>query len=147
MKLLRFISIFSAALYIIVYLVIMIVFLVQINNPPDFKKFDAVDSLMTCFIAYNLIFDWLGIPVSILLIWKEITMEFFQFLKHNAGEETDDVSLHLLDILDAGLMLLYFMNPLNWFYFVWNLFMGRLDFGELATLDPGEDESDYYKAY
>jgi hypothetical protein len=51
----------------------------------------------TLFIAYNLLLH-VGTELSnIVIILKEISMEYFQFLSQDAGHDTDDVSLGLHD--------------------------------------------------
>lgn len=100
---------------------------------------------MVCLVGYNLIFDSLALPVNTIIIIKELTMEFFQVMKHNAGSETDDVSLGLTDIADALVTLSFFLNPFNIATFIWQLIMGRINFGEIAAENPGENEDEYYK--
>ncbi len=96
-------------------------------------------------VAYNLIFDWLAVPLNMMIIIKEISMEFFQVLKHNAGTEGDDVSIGLMDIADMVITVGFFLNPFNMLTFIWQFLMGRVDLGEIGGENPGEDEKSYYK--
>ena len=145
MKFFRFLSFSVAFLWNFFYFFTVGVFIYQIYNPPEWRDYDLVNAFAMCLVGYNLIFDALALPVNTVIIVKELSMEFFQMLKHNAGEESDDVSLGLMDIADALVTISFFLNPFNIATFIWQLVMGRVDFGEIAAEHPGENEQDYYK--
>jgi hypothetical protein len=99
---------------------------------------------MTMWFAYNLMFDSLSLPVNFIIIIKEFSMEFFQTLKHNAGEDSDDVSLQFEDIEDTFWTIVTLINPMNWYETIYDLFNGTVEIGELSGEKEGEDESNYF---
>jgi hypothetical protein len=67
------------------------------------------------FVAYNLILN-VGTEFSnLVIIIKEISIEYFQFLRDDAGHETDDVSLGLHDWYFLGRAIMELFNPFWWF--------------------------------
>jgi hypothetical protein len=77
-------------------------------------------------VAYNLIFDAFILPLNFILIFKELSMEFFQFLHKNAGTGNDDVSIGLIDITDTFITIAFFLNPFNLLTFIWKFVTGRV---------------------
>ena len=63
--------------------------------------------------AYFAMFDSLGLPVSIAVIIKEVSMEFFQFLKRNAGAKNDNISLGFTDLMYMIQEWIDFFNPVS----------------------------------
>lgn len=51
------------------------------------------------FIGFFFINNAYALPVSFLTVFKEFSMEFFQFLKRNAGSRGDNVSLGFGDLM------------------------------------------------
>ena len=65
---------------------------------------------------------WSIIPINDFILVKELTMEFFQFLNLDAGRETDNISLGFADIAYAWQDLIFIINPLTWFDYIWGAF-------------------------
>ena len=89
---------FDTALWrFVTYWFIFTVWMIQTYDPPPWFQKGVFPLMMNIFLAYNLIFDAFLLPVDWTIITKELSMEFFQMLKSNAGSDDDDVSLGLVD--------------------------------------------------
>jgi len=59
----------------------------------DKTKYDFVDIFINMCLGYNIILHFTIIPINLFIIGKEISMEYFQFLRGDAGTESDNISL------------------------------------------------------
>jgi len=66
------------------------------------------------FIAYNLIIHLPILPINFVIIFKEFTMEYFQFLGV-AGSDSDDVSLGFNEFWKLWFAIFELFNPFWWF--------------------------------
>ena len=58
---------------------------------------------------------------------KELSLEFIQLVKSNAGSDDDDISLRLVDIVDTAVDIGMFLNPINIIGFIIKLVAGKID--------------------
>ena len=66
-----------AIFYMLSWFGAMIIWYIEIYYPPEWLKVDAPTVLFNLFLAYNFIFDFLGVPQSFFIIVKEFSLEFF----------------------------------------------------------------------
>lgn len=120
------------------YITILIIWIVQTYDPPPWFQTGAFPLLMNIYLAYNLIFDAFLLPIDWTIVTKELSMEFFQFLKSNAGSKDDDVSLGLVDQLNFWLWVGFILNPYNWVLAIVSFFSTpdpNLDYGSTGKND------------
>ena len=128
----------AAITQLVLYFGFMITWIVEIYYPPAWLVWGPITVFGNLFISYNLLFDVLNVPISIEIILKEFTLEFFQLINGNVNPDTDDISLGLVDIIDTFITIGFFLNPVNIFGFFWKVLTGKmsLDFGgEIAELE------------
>ena len=83
----------------------------QINSPPEWQEKNLFVIFTHLFIGYFVVMDGFSLPVSLVIIVKELSMEFFQFLKRNAGSKNDNVSLGLIDFFYFFTTGIFNLNP------------------------------------
>lgn len=127
LKFFRFLNLMQAVFFLLEYLGGMGVWIFEVYNPPSWTNFDLVYLYSNMMVASILMLDTWTLPVNVVLIVKELSMEFFQFLKKNAGTSSDDVSLGLVDITDFFVTLSFFLNPFNLAVFLWKFVTGKVD--------------------
>ena len=77
MKFFRLISLAVAFIWNLIYFLVVALFWYQIYNPPQWRQYDFFFSFSICLVAFNLLFDWLAVPLNTMIIIKELSMEFF----------------------------------------------------------------------
>lgn len=75
---------------------------------------NMVSMIESMFLTYNLFLHLPILAFSFVIVVKEISMEFFQFVKDDAGAEGDDISLGFHDILLLFDDVLYLVDPFAW---------------------------------
>jgi hypothetical protein len=68
-------------------------------------------------LVYNLIIHLSIVPINSVIILKEFSMEYYQFLgmPDIVGTDQDDVSLGFHEVFELGLAILQLFNPWWWF--------------------------------
>lgn len=103
------------------------ILMVYFTSFDDEEQWDAVSLFEAMFLGYNILLNVTILPINWLLISKEITMPFIQFLSPNAGHNDDDISINTDDI---RLTFLDFLNPFTYwnmiFYKIFNFSMRDL---------------------
>jgi len=99
MKFIRIGSLFLAWLYLIVYVAFSIL-LVVILDDLDGSDVTYMSMFTVMTLSYNLIFHTPVLLVNLMIIIKEISMEFIQFVNEVAGTGMDDYSLATGNLLD-----------------------------------------------
>ena len=133
---LRMFSLMCATIFMVMWLSVFGFWYLEIYYPPSWMKYDVIDLFVNLFFAYNVIFDSLAVPASFAIIVKELSLEFFQFLKKDTQAEEDNLSLNLIDIADTWISIGFILNPLNIFVFFWKFLTGKID----TTDIEGEEE-------
>lgn len=112
MKFIRLISLMSAVVYTIGY---GFATFKMFENSLDWDKEepDFIKVYYTLFLAYNLILNIGTEWANLAIIIKEFSLEYFQFLRDDAGHDTKDVSLGFHDFYMLGEAIFEFFNP-NW---------------------------------
>ena len=90
---LRFWSLVSAIMYTIVYAVNVFEWYDMLYIVTDKSQYDFVTIFINMCLGYNIVLHSSVIPINVFIVFKEISMEFFQFLRDDAGQDTDDISL------------------------------------------------------
>lgn len=101
-KLIRFISLAAAIGYLFMFFGFGVTSVAELEEPYEWKEHNMFFIFTELFLVYFFFFDSVGVPVSIAIILKETSMEFFQFFKRNAGARNDNVSLGFTDIIAIG---------------------------------------------
>uniref|UniRef100_A0A7S3CM11 Uncharacterized protein n=1 Tax=Strombidium rassoulzadegani TaxID=1082188 RepID=A0A7S3CM11_9SPIT len=96
-KVIRIVSYFAAILYSIGYFTAAFKF-VDIYFDLDDQDPSFIQVYYALFIAYNLMMHAGTELGSLVIIFKEISMRYFQLVRGDAGTKTDDVSLSLHDV-------------------------------------------------
>uniref|UniRef100_A0A7S3IFV7 Uncharacterized protein n=1 Tax=Strombidium inclinatum TaxID=197538 RepID=A0A7S3IFV7_9SPIT len=114
-KFIRLLVLVQAAIHASIYLFFLVRFLFLTFLTVSNTKDDLVTLTEDMFLGYNLLVGLPPLLIDVVIIIKEVSMEFFQFLRDDAGANTDDVSLGFHDwwlLFDAILDL---VNPWYWF--------------------------------
>ena len=84
-RMFRFWSFFGAIVYNLVFLGMALEWWDMLYIVGDKTKYDFLDIFINMFLGYNIVLHFTIIPVNMFIILKEISMEFFQFLRTDAG--------------------------------------------------------------
>lgn len=95
----------SAWLYVIVYVVVTADWIYQLYMEPavEYAAYDFISVMGNMFLAYNVVFNIPILPVSIMVMLKEFTLELFPPLL----DQDEDEQLDLEDAEDA-------VSPVSW---------------------------------
>ena len=89
----RFWSGISAVVYTFAYFVAVFDWYDMLYIIDDKSEYDFVTIFINMFLGFNIVLHVTAIPINFFIIAKEISMHWFQFLRGDAGSETDDISL------------------------------------------------------
>ena len=89
----RFWSFIFAVTYNFVFTMMALEWWDMLYITADKTKYDFVDIFINMVLGYNMVLHFTIIPINFFIIIKEISMEFFQFLRGDAGSDTDNISL------------------------------------------------------
>lgn len=89
----RFWSAAAAVIYSVVYIVNIFEWYDMLYFVEDKSTYDFVTIFMNMCLGYNIVLHSTVIPINLFIVFKEISMGFFQFLKSDAGTENDDISI------------------------------------------------------
>jgi hypothetical protein len=103
------------------------------------EQWDFVSMFECMVLGYNILINLSAIPINIVVIVKEASMPFIQFLNPDAGHDDDDISL----TTDVQLRAIDWINPLNWVNMFWYTFFG-FDVRDYFRYNPANDSA-YYK--
>jgi len=86
-------------------------------DPVEKHELDYIELFTVMAIAYNLIIHVVIVPINTIIIVKEFSMEFYQFLGVGdiVGSDKDDVSLGFHEVWEFCLAFLELFNPWWWF--------------------------------
>ena len=104
-RLFRIMSVFAAGVYNFFYILCTIDWIFQIYWEPTkaYEDYQFVDILINMFLAYNIVFNLLIVPVNWVILIKEISMFIRPMLDQDEGDQLDDQ-----DIVS-------FVNPVTWY--------------------------------
>ena len=85
----RFWSFILATTYTFVFAVTALEWWDMLYIVNDKTKYDFVDIFINMCLGYNIILHFTIIPICLFIVIKEISMEYFQFLRGDAGTDTD----------------------------------------------------------
>jgi hypothetical protein len=106
-------SVLSAWVYFLVYVIVTADWIYQLYMEPatEYQAYDFISVMGNMFLAYNVVFNIPILPVSVMIMLKEFTLELFPPLL----DQDEDEQLDLEDAEDA-------VSPISW----WDwLFMGQ----------------------
>ena len=113
MKFIRIGSLFVAWIYLIIYVALSIL-LVVILDDLDNSEVTYMSMFTVMTLSYNLILHTPVLLVNLMIIIKEISMEFIQFVNEVAGTGMDDYSLATHNLLDMFTDIFNWVNPWWW---------------------------------
>ena len=113
MKFIRIGSLIAAWYYLLVYIALSIL-LVVILDDLDGSEVSYMSMFTVMTLSYNLIFHTPVLLVNLMVILKEISMEFVQFVNIAAGTGMDDYSLAAGNLTDMFTDLFNWINPWWW---------------------------------
>ena len=113
MKFIRIGSLVAAWYYLFVYIVLSIL-LVVILDDLDGSEVSYMSMYTVMVLSYNLIFHTPVLLVNFMIIVKEISMEFVQFVNIAAGTGMDDYSLAAGNLTDMFTDIFNWINPWWW---------------------------------
>jgi len=96
----RFWSFVLATVYNFVFFTLALEWWDMLYIVNDKTKYDFVDIFINMCLGYNIVLHFTIIPINVFIIAKEISMEYFQFLRGDAGTENDHISLDYDDYWD-----------------------------------------------
>ena len=140
----RFISLWSSVFYIISYVISLFVWYDMLYLVQDKTQYDFVTIVVNCLLGFNLVVHSEIIPILAVIIFKETTMEFFQFLNPDAGKAWDSVAMNTGDFGTFWDDLLYWLNPFTWIDFIWDPAFGY-DAEDLVFENPKDEEHYLFK--
>ena len=88
----RLLSFMFAVIWNLVYLFAFL-WLSDYIGKWDGREIGTSEMFVAMVIAYNLILHFGILPINFVIIFKELSMEWFQFLNIDAGTDRDDISL------------------------------------------------------
>lgn len=89
----RFWSFVAATAYNFIFFCLAMEWWDMLYIVSDKSHYDFVDIFINMCLGYNIILHFTIIPINFFIIGKEISMEYFQFLRGDAGTDTDNISL------------------------------------------------------
>ena len=113
MKFIRIGSLFMAWAYLMAYIAFSIL-LVVILDDLDGSEVTYMSMFTVMTLSYNLIFHTPVLLVNLMIVIKEISMEFLQFVNDLAGTGMDDYSLAAHNFLDMIVDITNWINPWWW---------------------------------
>jgi hypothetical protein len=90
----------------------------------DKKDIDYIWVMWLFFILYNLIMNFPTFFVNVVIILKEVSLEFFQLLTKTVGGELKPYSLGEADALEGMRDIFWFINPFTWIDVFWSSIFG-----------------------
>ena len=89
----RFLSVIVYVLYVTTFVILAFEWGDMLYIVEDKENYDFGTLYLNMVLGYNIVMHWSVVPVCLFSIFKEISMEFFQFLNNDAGTENDQVAL------------------------------------------------------
>uniref|UniRef100_A0A7S3CUK7 Uncharacterized protein n=1 Tax=Strombidium rassoulzadegani TaxID=1082188 RepID=A0A7S3CUK7_9SPIT len=133
----RYYSFLMAIVYTVVFGIAGADWYYQLYLISQKNGYDFVTIFGNMVLAYNLIVHWSIIPVNLIIIIKELSMQQFTFL---TGA---NYALNSKDTKYAREDLDWFLNPFTWIDLLWDAFFGY-DVEDYWEENPS-DEDHYYK--
>ena len=115
-KFIRLISLMWAALFNLLYTLAGVKFFQEVNNYVNtpYGEADWLDVFLCMTILYNLILHVGQYAINWIIIVKEFSLEYFQFLGVAGGPE-DDISLGMHEFVELWIAIFELFNPWWWF--------------------------------
>jgi len=117
-RLFRFFGLLGAIYYNLIFTGIFMEWYreLYLEDENTYKQYDVVDVLFNMFLVYNVILHFPVLFVNSFIIFKEISLEFWQFLlgSDEEGNEYNDMALGFWDIVNLMDETLWFIDPRTW---------------------------------
>ena len=111
----RLLVVSAALAYDVAFIACVIEWANQLYLVGDKSEYDFFTVYINMLLGYNIAMHWPQVVVGTFIIFKETSMEFWQFLNpQSAGSENDEVALGLRDAEEAGEDFVWMINPLTW---------------------------------
>lgn len=125
MRLFRFFSLLAAIYYNLFFGGIIFEWYRELYLE-DYETYDAyevADVLLNMFLVYNVILHFPVVIVNAFIIFKEFSLEFWQFLLGDDGDPSNDMALGFWDIVNLMDDTLWFINPMTWIEYLAEIFI------------------------
>ena len=106
-------ALFGAMAFIVGYFSFMVMWIVHLYEPETWEDENLFVLFTELTIGFYMFSNLMAVPVNYVIVYKEFSMEFFQFLKRNAGSKSDNVSLGIVDLWYNTKAILDFFNPVK----------------------------------
>lgn len=80
----RIMNVCFSFLYTVIYLLLVLEWFLMIYVY-DATNYDLSDLLFNMLLGYNMLLHSSVIPINLVIMIKEVSMEFFQFMREDAG--------------------------------------------------------------
>ena len=80
----------------------------------DKTSYDFFTVYVNMLLGFHIVLHFPTVILNNMIMFKEITMEFFQFLNPKAGTQEDEVSLGVKDLKTAEEDFVWAANPFTW---------------------------------
>lgn len=139
----RVLSYFSAIFYTFFYILSALEWYDMLYIVADKSQYNFVTIFINMFLGYNLVLHSSVIPINLVILIKETTLNFFQFFdaEDRAGQTSTYLSYR--DIGYAENDFLWFLNPFTWIDMFWEPSFGYD--AEDYIIENQNDEEHYYK--
>lgn len=130
----RFFSLLAAIYYNFIFAGVIFEWYreLYLESNKQYNNYDVVDVLVNMFLVYNVILHFPVVIVNCFIIFKEGSLEFWQFLKEDDGDPTNDMALGFWDLTNMMDDTLWYINPQTWI----NYFLGvAIDWGIEALIE------------
>ena len=99
------------------------------------KDYNAMQMGVAMYMVYNLILHSGNVIINLFVILKEISLEFFQLLRDDAGTKSDDISIGFFDIERMFRDIWRMIDPATYIDGIFRLFGGSFDWNVLDFWD------------
>lgn len=133
-------SLFSALVYNIVYGAAFYEWYTSLYDPTTESREQEglVDIFISMVLGYNLFMHSSIAIVNTFIIFKEWTMEYYQFIQGDAQYALNENDAEVIEV-----DLFWFISPFTWIDIFWELFFGY-DAEDIFWENP-DDEEHYYE--
>lgn len=125
MRVTRYFAFWGAIAYVTAYVMSAFEWYDQLYIVTDMSQYDFVTIASNMFLGYNIVLHGSIIPICLVVIIKEITLNFFTVL--DEGDDRDDETGTALSSKDADYAkddVKWSVNPFTWLDFIWEPLFG-----------------------
>lgn len=88
----------------------------------DRSEYQVADLGWNMFLGYNVILHWPVLPINVVIVIKEISMEWFVFMQDGVSQKAVPLRETETDIF---WLILFYGNPITYLDYLWQLIAGK----------------------